>query len=64
MIDTFLPQAAALLSEHGAFYMVVVAENRPKEIIAILQDLGLSGQVGVLIFIVYASSANAAELAQ
>jgi tRNA1(Val) A37 N6-methylase TrmN6 len=50
VIDRFLPQAAALLSEQGAFYMVVVQENRPNEIIAILESLGLTGQVELLCF--------------
>jgi release factor glutamine methyltransferase len=45
VIDRFLPQAAALLSQQGAFYIVVVQENRPNEIITILEGLGLSGQV-------------------
>ena len=45
VIDRFLPQAAELLSHKGAFYLVVVQENRPQEILTAAAALGLHGQV-------------------
>eukprot|EP00611_Tribonema_gayanum_P011227 TRINITY_DN21402_c0_g1_i1.p1 TRINITY_DN21402_c0_g1~~TRINITY_DN21402_c0_g1_i1.p1 ORF type:complete len:230 (-),score=77.48 TRINITY_DN21402_c0_g1_i1:489-1148(-) len=44
VIDRVLPQAAALLSKKGVFYLVVVQENGPQEIMSVMKGLGLVGQ--------------------
>jgi len=44
--DLFLPSVADLLSEHGAFYLVAVASNKPDRIIATMHErYSLAGEV-------------------
>jgi release factor glutamine methyltransferase len=46
VLDRFLPDVGALLSPTGRFYLVAIAQNRPNEIMQILeQQCGLSGEV-------------------
>lgn len=46
VIDEFLPHVKLLLSPCGIFYMVVVDENKPLDIIEIMRrDHGLDGSV-------------------
>lgn len=42
VIDRLLPRINSLLSPRGVFYMVVVAENRPNEIAAVLAQDGFA----------------------
>ncbi|EIE21191.1 S-adenosyl-L-methionine-dependent methyltransferase [Coccomyxa subellipsoidea C-169] len=45
VIDRFLPMVEDLLSPDGQLFLVTVAENDPEEIIGIMQQSGLSGEV-------------------
>lgn len=42
--DRFLPVVQQLLSSHGVFYLVAIAENQPEEIIELLGRRGLTGE--------------------
>ncbi|XP_077411192.1 methyltransferase N6AMT1 isoform X2 [Vanacampus margaritifer] len=42
--DRFLPLVSQLLSSQGLFYLVIIAENNPEEIIQILSGYGLQGK--------------------
>ena len=51
VIDTFLPMIPKLLSSNGVFYMVVINENNPKEIMDLCKDrYGLKGSVWVSLY--------------
>ena len=41
VIDRFLPQVPLLLSETGLFYLIVIKENKPDEVVNILQQFNL-----------------------
>ncbi|KAI8060098.1 S-adenosyl-L-methionine-dependent methyltransferase [Gongronella butleri] len=41
VIDQLLPLVAQLLSPKGVFYLLLINENRPKEVMAILESHGL-----------------------
>uniref|UniRef100_A0A8C6Q3J6 N-6 adenine-specific DNA methyltransferase 1 n=1 Tax=Nothobranchius furzeri TaxID=105023 RepID=A0A8C6Q3J6_NOTFU len=43
--DRFLPAAAQLLSQRGLFYLVTIAENHPEEIVELLGQRGLEGEL-------------------
>ncbi|XP_012558529.1 methyltransferase N6AMT1 [Hydra vulgaris] len=45
VIDKFLPQAINLLSPAGFFYIVLIKENKPYEIISFMHDNGFHGEV-------------------
>ena len=46
VIDAFLPRAAGLLAPGGRLYLVGIADNDPKELVAIMRDrYGLAGSV-------------------
>lgn len=46
VLDRFLPDVGALLSPTGRFYLVAIAQNRPNEIMQILErECGLRGEV-------------------
>lgn len=42
--DRLLPAVAQLLSSHGLFYLITIAENEPEEIIRLLGKRGLKGE--------------------
>ncbi|KAJ2894541.1 HemK methyltransferase member 2 [Coemansia aciculifera] len=44
VLDLLIPQVPALLSPGGRFYLVVIEQNKPEEIIAEFAALGLAGQ--------------------
>ncbi|KAJ2307216.1 HemK methyltransferase member 2 [Coemansia sp. RSA 2706] len=44
VLDQLLPQISSLLSPNGRFYLVVIEENKPEEIIDILAQYGLEGK--------------------
>lgn len=43
MIDRVLPLVDAVLSEKGIFYMVVIRENKPEEIVELMSGRGFQG---------------------
>ena len=45
VIDRFLPIVSRLLSSRGIFYLVVVEENKPRQIIKELATEGLKGEI-------------------
>ncbi|KAJ8410475.1 hypothetical protein AAFF_G00193790 [Aldrovandia affinis] len=45
VMDRFFPLVPQLLSSHGLFYLVTIAENVPEEIIDLLGQSGLRGEV-------------------
>jgi release factor glutamine methyltransferase len=45
VIDKFLPIVSRLLSPKGRFYLVVVEENKPKQIINEMANQGLKGEI-------------------
>ncbi|XP_055062234.1 methyltransferase N6AMT1 [Misgurnus anguillicaudatus] len=45
VMDRFFPMIPQLLSDHGVFYLVTVSDNNPEEIVALLGELGLKGEV-------------------
>ncbi|KAK7893306.1 hypothetical protein WMY93_022458 [Mugilogobius chulae] len=45
VVDRFLPVVSKLLSKIGLFYLITIYENNPDEIISILGQWGLSGEV-------------------
>lgn len=45
IIDTFIPLISKSLSEKGRCYLVLVAENCPREISSILLSFGLKSRV-------------------
>eukprot|EP01034_Spumella_vulgaris_P035472 gene35472-43737_t len=45
VIDRLLPQLSSILSPCGVCYMVVVRENKPKDIVRILNTTGLTGEI-------------------
>ena len=45
VIDKFLPIVSRLLSPKGRFYLVVVEENKPKQIINEMTNQGLKGEI-------------------
>lgn len=45
VIDRFMPLVARLLSPRGRFYLVVVEENKPKQIIKDISIQGLKGEI-------------------
>lgn len=45
VMDRFFPIVAQLLSNQGLFYLVTVAENDPEEILSVMADFGLQGEV-------------------
>lgn len=47
VIDRFLPHVGDLLSSRGRFYLVLVDENRPKEVAKILAEQGLAATLVV-----------------
>eukprot|EP01126_Amoeba_proteus_P025473 TRINITY_DN2541_c0_g1_i28.p1 TRINITY_DN2541_c0_g1~~TRINITY_DN2541_c0_g1_i28.p1 ORF type:complete len:107 (-),score=14.29 TRINITY_DN2541_c0_g1_i28:120-440(-) len=48
VIDQFLPKVFSLLSTGGCFYLHVIKENRPSDIVEILRNFGLKFK-GVLL---------------
>ncbi|KXN70925.1 S-adenosyl-L-methionine-dependent methyltransferase [Conidiobolus coronatus NRRL 28638] len=44
VIDRLLPMVSKLLSPKGAFYLVTIRENKPKEIIEIMKQYNLDGK--------------------
>ncbi|KAJ2693694.1 HemK methyltransferase member 2 [Coemansia sp. IMI 209128] len=44
VLDLLIPRVPALLSPGGRFYVVVIEQNKPEEIIAQFAELGLAGQ--------------------
>ncbi|KAJ2787787.1 HemK methyltransferase member 2 [Coemansia interrupta] len=44
VVDRLLPRVAALLAPGGVFYLVVIEENRPDEIIHLMAAQGLVGE--------------------
>ncbi|RKP35694.1 hypothetical protein BJ085DRAFT_42878 [Dimargaris cristalligena] len=46
VIDQFLPIVPTILSDRGVFYLVLIEQNRPQEIISIMRDqYGLLGSI-------------------
>lgn len=45
VIDRLLPMISKLLSPKGAFYLVTIQENKPKDIIEIMKQYNLDGKV-------------------
>lgn len=45
VMDRLFPLVSSLLSSSGCFYLVTVAENKPDEIISLLDSYGLCGEV-------------------
>ncbi|XP_020617802.1 hemK methyltransferase family member 2-like isoform X3 [Orbicella faveolata] len=45
VMDRLFPLVSSLLSSSGCFYLVTVAENKPDEIISLLDSFGLCGDV-------------------
>lgn len=45
VIDNFLPIVSKLLSSNGRFYLVVVEENKPKQIIKEMEKYYLNGEI-------------------
>ncbi|CAL1598422.1 unnamed protein product [Knipowitschia caucasica] len=45
VLDRFLPMVSKLLSKNGQCYLITIIENNPDEIISILGQSGLSGEV-------------------
>ena len=45
VIDQFMPSIQSLLSPKGVFYLVVIRENRPMELIEWMQQFGLHGKI-------------------
>lgn len=45
MIDRILDFAPALLREHGVFYLLTIAENKPDEILQIMSERGVRGSI-------------------
>ncbi|XP_048054143.1 methyltransferase N6AMT1 [Megalobrama amblycephala] len=43
VMDRFFPMIPQLLSDHGLFYLVVVSDNDPDEILSLLGKSGLNG---------------------
>lgn len=43
--DRFLPAVVQLLSDKGLFYLITIAENDPEEIIHLLSQSGLKGEL-------------------
>lgn len=43
--DRFLPVVSKLLSKKGLFYLITIIENNPDEILSLLAQCGLSGEV-------------------
>jgi release factor glutamine methyltransferase len=43
VIDRILPLIDAILSPHGVFYMVLIAENRPKDVARLMQRSSFGG---------------------
>ncbi|KAJ2498186.1 HemK methyltransferase member 2 [Coemansia sp. RSA 1972] len=43
VLDVLLPQVPELLSQSGRFYLITIEENKPDEIIQLLQPYGLVG---------------------
>ncbi|CAM9962415.1 unnamed protein product [Chrysoparadoxa australica] len=48
VIDRVLPQVSAMLSSKGVFYLVVVQENDPADIIQVMSHHGLIGKVSLM----------------
>ncbi|KAJ1667831.1 HemK methyltransferase member 2 [Coemansia sp. RSA 1813] len=44
VLDLLLPNVASMLAPRGRFYLVVIEQNKPEEIIALLQEDGLTGE--------------------
>ncbi len=45
VIDRFLPHVSSLLSDNGVLFMVLIDKNKPDEVINIIADQGLSGEI-------------------
>uniref|UniRef100_A0A4W4GTF9 Methyltransferase HEMK2 n=1 Tax=Electrophorus electricus TaxID=8005 RepID=A0A4W4GTF9_ELEEL len=45
VMDRFFPMVPSLLSNQGLFYLVTVSDNNPDEILALLGESGLTGQM-------------------
>ncbi|XP_063073993.1 methyltransferase N6AMT1 [Engraulis encrasicolus] len=47
VMDRFFPMVTQLLSNQGLFYLVTIAENDPEEILCVMADFGLQGEVSL-----------------
>lgn len=45
VMDRFFPMVSQLLSQQGLFYLVTVSDNNPEEILSLLSESGLRGEV-------------------
>lgn len=45
VIDRLLPMVSSVLSATGVFYMILVEENKPKEVVRELGDLGFASNI-------------------
>ena len=45
VVNRLLPQIAEILSQHGLFYLVTVARNKPEQLLANARSIGLAGHV-------------------
>uniref|UniRef100_A0A8C1UD83 Methyltransferase HEMK2 n=1 Tax=Cyprinus carpio TaxID=7962 RepID=A0A8C1UD83_CYPCA len=45
VMDRVFPMIPQLLADHGLFYLVTVSENHPAEIVDVLRDSGLNGEL-------------------
>jgi len=45
VIDNFLPFATNMISTNGVIYMVLIDRNKPKEVIDIMKNFGLYGEI-------------------
>jgi release factor glutamine methyltransferase len=45
VIDRFLPLVDGILSSKGIFYLVLVEENKPLEVIELMREWGLEGEI-------------------
>ncbi|KAG0164001.1 HemK methyltransferase member 2 [Apophysomyces sp. BC1034] len=45
VIDEFLPYVKDLLSPQGVFYLLLISDNRPKEVVQIMHEYGLQAEI-------------------
>ncbi|KAJ0009370.1 hypothetical protein NQD34_001072 [Periophthalmus magnuspinnatus] len=45
VVDRLLPVVSKLLSKNGLFYLITIVENNPDEIMSVLGECGLSGDI-------------------
>jgi release factor glutamine methyltransferase len=58
VIDLLLPKVRDILSPKGVFYLVLIEQNKPQEIIQILKSYGLYSKVCFFTFTMLATICN------